>query len=286
MFNHTFGNWYAALKNDLNHASHSSPAPPPCDFLLGTTLLLVLMTLGLWSSGDYHSGFIAINTWAHQYPNEYWVGLTLLGDERILILIISLTIARRSPHLFWSLIIAALIATLYARGLKPLIDAARPPAVLTPNTFYLIGNELKRHSFPSGHSVTAGVFFGVLMCHYRWIEWRILFGLLAILVGFSRIAMGVHWPIDVTAGLAGGVFAAWLGIKLVQRHQWGITSGWLHSLFIIIATGVALSLIISGSGYPHVDLMVRGVAVVALGLMIYCYKLPALFHRSELNQSK
>ncbi|MBB1073937.1 phosphatase PAP2 family protein [Rhodoferax sp. 4810] len=282
MFNQALSTWYAVLKNDLNRAAHLPNTPPERRFLLMITAALVLITLALWSIGDYHSGFIALNAWAHQYPNKYWAALTLLGDERLL-LVITLIIARRSPHVFWSLIISALIAALYARGLKPLFDAARPPAVLTSDAFYLIGNELKRHSFPSGHSVTAGVFFAVLMCHYRWIEWRLLFGLLAILVGFSRIAIGVHWPIDVTAGLAGGVFAAWLGIGLAQHYQWGITSGWLHTLFIIIAISAALSLIISGSGYPHVDLMVRGVAAVALGMMIYLYKLPTLFRRSELN---
>ena len=45
--------------------------------------------------------------------------------------------------------------------------------------------------------------------------------LLAVAAGLSRVAVGVHWPVDVAAGLLGGVLAVLLGVALARRSRWG-----------------------------------------------------------------
>lgn len=73
-------------------------------------------------------------------------------------------------------------------------------------------------SFPSGHSMVAMAFFGLLV----WMVWRyeadratrigcaIAFSAVIVLVGVSRIYLGVHYASDVLAGFC--VSLAWLAI--------------------------------------------------------------------------
>jgi len=84
---------------------------------------------------------------------------------------------------------------------------------------------LATYSFPSGHTLAATVFYGTLCalivsrCR-RWL-WRVLTivagGSLVLLVGFSRIYLGVHYLSDVLAAIAEGL--AWLAFCLISVEE-------------------------------------------------------------------
>ncbi|QJR20899.1 hypothetical protein BREVNS_0149 [Brevinematales bacterium NS] len=59
-----------------------------------------------------------------------------------------------------------------------------------------------RFSFPSGH--TAGAFTVVFFLWYFYPVWTWPFLVLAILIGFSRMYLGLHYPTDVLAGMVLG----------------------------------------------------------------------------------
>lgn len=89
---------------------------------------------------------------------------------------------------------------------------------------------LPTFSFPSGHTLAATVFYGVLAC-YLWTHARspaeraaLVVGalLMVALVAFSRVYLGVHYLTDVLAAVAEGL--AWLAICVtavssLRRHR-------------------------------------------------------------------
>jgi undecaprenyl-diphosphatase len=68
-------------------------------------------------------------------------------------------------------------------------------------------------SFPSGHAMSAMAFYGFLiylgfhLASTLGVKLAIFFtlGALILLIGFSRIYLGVHYPSDVLAGFIGGI---------------------------------------------------------------------------------
>ena len=57
--------------------------------------------------------------------------------------------------------------------------------------------------FPSGHTTIATIITLTLL-PYVLPKWRILLPLVILLVGFSRIYLGVHAPLDIVSGIALG----------------------------------------------------------------------------------
>jgi undecaprenyl-diphosphatase len=85
-------------------------------------------------------------------------------------------------------------------------------------------------SFPSGHSASAAAVYltlGALLARFQTRRRLRLFfvGLavaITVLVGFSRVYLGVHWPSDVVAGwtLGGGwAVACWLAASWLRRRH-------------------------------------------------------------------
>jgi len=60
-------------------------------------------------------------------------------------------------------------------------------------------------AFPSGHALQATVFWGWLAISFRKRWLYIAAPILALLIGFSRLYLGLHWPRDVLAGLVIGL---------------------------------------------------------------------------------
>jgi len=84
----------------------------------------------------------------------------------------------------------------------------------------LVDLSMESYSYPSGHSMTAIAFYGFiiyLVLHHAKSNvlkyLAVLFlGILIVVIGISRIYLGAHYPSDVLAGFAAGLF--WLLLVL------------------------------------------------------------------------
>jgi len=73
-------------------------------------------------------------------------------------------------------------------------------------------------SFPSGHALMSTVFYLTLaILVTRNLAARIAAALPALLIGLSRVYLGVHYPTDVLAGFAAGTF--WLSACFFHRQS-------------------------------------------------------------------
>lgn len=126
----------------------------------------------------------------------------------VMLLVIEVFAPGRRPGLCAA--VNLVLATLLNLLLKTLVQRPRPEG------YRLVAES--GFSFPSGHSMVAMAFYGLLI----WMVWRyekdslvrrlgvIGFGLVIVLVGLSRIYLGVHYASDVLAGFCASI--AWLGV--------------------------------------------------------------------------
>ena len=84
-------------------------------------------------------------------------------------------------------------------------------------------------SFPSGHSATSVAMFGSIARELRkkWM-WTVA-AAMALLIGLSRIAVGVHYPTDVLAGWAVGLAAVGFCILLEKK----VKQEWLRYVILL-----------------------------------------------------
>jgi undecaprenyl-diphosphatase len=81
---------------------------------------------------------------------------------------------------------------------------------------------VKTSSFPSGHAASSMIFYltmaFALAARTRWHRVAIVSAiLLSLLIGASRVMLGVHWPSDVIGGWAFGLLWVLLTIRLSER---------------------------------------------------------------------
>ncbi|WP_084772778.1 phosphatase PAP2 family protein [Streptomyces sp. MOE7] len=161
---------------------------------------------------------------AHDAP--HWLrSLADIGTEGGLLLLMALAVAawwrarRGSAHRV-ALALLAPIATAAAYLLSEIIKSAvheeRPCRAVAGAAASLI--PCPPHgdwSFPSNHSTIAAALAVGIAATWRTALWLAL--PIALLTGFSRIFVGVHYPHDVAAGLILGATAAALCTALLSR---------------------------------------------------------------------
>lgn len=116
---------------------------------------------------------------------------------------------------------------LIVRTLKILLAQPRPDSAAILHAQGWVGPSLDSalNSFPSGHTAdlfTSAVFLAILL---PWVWARVLALAFALFVGFTRIALVKHYPIDVLAGafiggaVSLGVIYWWLLPRLRRSGQ-------------------------------------------------------------------
>jgi undecaprenyl-diphosphatase len=115
-----------------------------------------------------------------------------------------LAVAWRRPNVFLLVAATSLTTNIVTSVLKNLVERDRPPAVvLDPKPLMDVPTT---SSFPSGH--TSMSFACAYVISRVAPRLTIYVYVLAALIGFSRIYVGVHYPLDVLGGAVLGLVVA------------------------------------------------------------------------------
>jgi membrane-associated phospholipid phosphatase len=116
------------------------------------------------------------------------------------------------PWLLVLVLASDVVAQLLSFGLRDWIDRRRPPLVYPePKPLVHVPHS---GSFPSGHATSAFACATVI----AWQAPRLAFPsfLLAGAIAWSRVYVGVHWPLDVLGGAGLGILIATALLMLVR----------------------------------------------------------------------
>jgi undecaprenyl-diphosphatase len=147
------------------------------------------------------------------------IEITFLGTGLVVMTIVAISslFLYLSRHRYSAglLLFATLGALVLNTLLKASFDRPRPQ-------IFQWGTHVLSSSFPSGHAMSATVVYSMVaflaarLEAKRWVRWLVILVavVLIVLIGSSRVYLGVHYPSDILAGVLMGF--AWAGFCLAM----------------------------------------------------------------------
>ena len=143
---------------------------------------------------------------------------TKLGDAGLLFIVLGLALLlfRPTRRAGFSALCAMVIGLVVVNfTVKPLVNRPRPWVVI--EGFVNLVEEKDPHSFPSGHT-NAAFAFAVALCMTAPRRWMKIAAVCAgVVMGLSRLYVGVHFPSDVLAGAVIGSLCGFAGAWVVKK---------------------------------------------------------------------
>jgi membrane-associated phospholipid phosphatase len=173
-------------------------------WLVGATVVLVLSALPVDAdaiSTVERVAFRIIND-PSVLPLVIVWPLMQLGNVIVLGVAALVAVAVRRLRLAASIVCGGITAYLLAKVVKRIIERGRPDALLTDVT--IRGEPSLGLGFVSGHAAVIALIAMVTVPYlprrWRWVPWVVL-----LVVGWARIYVGAHLPLDVVGGAALGL---------------------------------------------------------------------------------
>ncbi len=160
----------------------------------------------------------ALNGIHSEILDKIMVGITYLGEKGIFWIALSIILLfnakTRKCGIF--MLISMIIGLIVGNGLLKNIVARQRPCWIDDTIKLLVANP-KDFSFPSGHTLASfEAAISILLFNKKW---GIVATIVAIMIGFSRLYLFVHFPTDVLAGAVLGTIIAIL-VHFVGNKIW------------------------------------------------------------------
>lgn len=181
-----------------------------------------------------------------------FAAVTHLGDTAVLLALAALVYLahdRRAGAFVAGVLFCGFAVTIAA---KAWFGLPRPPAELQYVSAYGLG-------FPSGHAVGSTVGWGALALALDTVSSvrrrAMVAGAVAAAVSVSRVAIGVHYLVDIVAGVAVGLAVLWVAVRWLRNEPLGLFG---------FAGGLAiLAVAVSGAAIDSVALLGACIGAVA-----------------------
>lgn len=200
---------------------------------------------------------LLINQWQQPWPYP-WEVLTWSALGIVAFFLIT-ALSSRQPRRVAALLMAVVVGGLWVHAVKRLVLADRPLVFygLEHPTFHVVGDLLRAHGMPSGHSVSAMAMAGLMSLGLnmqdaawrRWL-WVGVWALLGLAQALSRIVVGAHWPSDVLVGSAIGMAVAPMVWHLPVTERLGawFSRVWPRRALALIVPSLAVGLVLVPQG--------------------------------------
>ena len=191
-------------------------------FLFSLIISFVLALIVLWLS--YCVGknefFLLLNSDLGKAPDYFFRYLTNLGDGLMWIYWL-IVILRKRKELLPLIISSFILTTIFTQIFKYFIlpSEKRPSSAITDisQMHFVEGVTLHSfHSFPSGHTATAFTFLLLIALTVKRLDVLILSYIVALLIAYSRIYLGQHFPLDIGGGIIVSICSVSLSV-FVQK---------------------------------------------------------------------
>lgn len=155
-----------------------------------------------------------------EWLDNVLIAITSLGNKGWFFIVIAVILAAIPKTRMWGVKIGTSLALGFVFGnllLKNMAARVRPYDV-THNVTLLV-DKLSDYSFPSGHTMVAFEFFTVVCFMSIRKRYKVLAGIFACLMAFSRLYLYVHFPTDVLGGMLFGTLFGIMGVRIVDMIQ-------------------------------------------------------------------
>jgi membrane-associated phospholipid phosphatase len=142
---------------------------------------------------------------------------TNVGNGFVVIALMIFLLIRKKTGWVLQIGISLLISGLLVQMIKHFMPSPRPVIFFAAGTVhYILGVTRTGHSsFPSGHTATAFMLTTLLALYFPGPKPGLIFLIIAVLTGYSRVYLSQHFPIDVLAGSLAGLLPSLAVYKFI-----------------------------------------------------------------------
>ena len=150
------------------------------------------------------------------FLNTLVQGITILGEETLMILLV-VTLWFAVNKKLAQKVLFITVSSLTVNGI--IKNIAKIPRPFTKGISCVRMDTATGYAFPSGHTQGLATWTTVFAFKYKKLWLSLLTGGVILLVGFSRLYLGAHYPSDVIVGITLGVGIAIIGSILFDKIQ-------------------------------------------------------------------